>query len=218
MKKVFKILLGIILALVILFGALVIWQWENVSAFLLSVKYSSEDIETMVKENDDKIKATFDEIAEDVLDVLTDEEKRKLLAGELSEEELEHVKETLDNSKKPNDSGRVDEIISKIYILRAEYVNKLASLESQALAERVEVKKDGVTVPEILTFVDKYTGIATAMEKECDATMNSYINELEAELKRLGRDTGIISEIRSVYKSEKELKKSQLLDKYGEYL
>ncbi len=218
MKKVLKILLIIIIILAVLIGGIVVWQWENISALLISVKYTSEDIEVMVKENDDKINAVFDEITEGVLNVLSDEEREKLLTGKLSEEELVHVKEALENPEKQTDSGRVDEIISKIYILRAEYVNKLAKLETQALEERKVIKQGGVTVTELVTFVDKYTGLATSFEKDCDAEMNGYIKELDAELKRLGRDASIISEIRSVYKNEKELKKSQLLDKYGKYL
>lgn len=218
MKKVLKILLAIVLILALILGGLVVWQWDNVSALLTSVKYSSDDIEVMVKENDDKIKEVFEQIADGVLDVLSEDEREKLLAGEMSEEELTQVKAELEKAPEKVSPSRVNEIISKIYILRAEYVNKLASLESQALAERVEVKVGGVTIPELVAFVEKYTGLATSFEKECDAKMNGYIDELEAELKRLGEDTGIISEIRSVYKNEKELKKSQLLDKYGEYL
>ena len=48
--------------------------------------------------------------------------------------------------------------------------------------------------------------------------MDALILELEAELKRLGEDTSIISEVRSVYDAEKKLKKSQLLAKYKKYL
>lgn len=222
MKKVLKIVLIIVLILLLISGALLIWQWDNIKAITASVKYTPEVIDTLVTENENKIDEVFSNLTEGgMLSELTEEEQEKLLSGEMSEEEIEHIKEVLETPKENKEDvapSRVDEIISKIYVLRADFVGKLNSLEQQALEERLVIKQGGVTITELVTFVNKYTSGATSLEKECDSKMNSYIKELEAELERLGMSTSIISEIRSVYKKEKELKKSQLLSKYSKYL
>ncbi len=111
------------------------------------------------------------------------------------------------------DESRVDSIISKIYDLRYEYVNKITMLEAEARAE-----KNGATADEKLELIERITSEAVALEEECDAKMNAYLKELTSELRRLGRDTSMISEIRTVYQQEKEQKRSQLLNKYDKYL
>ncbi len=222
MKKFFKILLVIIVVILLILGSLLIWQWDNISAIRTSVKYTPEVIETLVIENENKIDEVFAELTEgDALAELTDEEQEKLRSGEMTEEEIEHIKEVLETPKVENKEiapSRVDEIISKIYLLRAEFVNRLNALESEALSEKQIVKKGGLSVSRILSFVEKYIDKATALEADCDSRMETHIKELEAELKRLGQDTSMISEVRSTYKNEKRLKKSQLFNKYSKYL
>jgi len=223
MKKVFKILFVILIVILLLLGAFVIWQWDNFSAFTTSVKYAPEELETLVIENENRIDEVFSDLAEDggVLSELTDEEQEKLLSGEMTEEEIERVKEVLEAPKNKNNDAapsRVNEIISRIYVLRAEFVNRLDSLEGEALAEKKTVKKGGLSVSKILSFAEKYIDKAKSLEADCDSRMEAYLSELKAELERLGQSTSMISEIRSTYKKEKQLKKSQLFNKYSKYL
>ncbi len=235
MKKVFKILLVILLVVLLILGALVIWQWDNIKTFKMSLEYTPEDIETLVVENDNKIDDMFTTITDGgALSELTEEEKEKLRSGDMTEEEIEHIKEVLEASppasekekdeagkaeeKKDTSPSRVNEIISKIYVLRADFVRRLNALEGEAVYEKNSTKKSSFGVNKILSFAEKYLNRAKALEAECDSKMEAYIAELEAELKRLGQDTSMISEVRSAYKNEKQLKKSQLLNKYSKYL
>ncbi|MBR2500199.1 MAG: hypothetical protein IKB60_03880 [Clostridia bacterium] len=66
-------------------------------------------------------------------------------------------------------------------------------------------------------YIEAYTGRAVALEQQCDAEMENIIKEIEAELKKTSSGTELISEIRALYASEKEIKKSQLLSKYSKY-
>lgn len=116
------------------------------------------------------------------------------------------------------DTSKVDDIVSRIYLTRAEYVNALSSLEAEAKSTAGSIPNKERTISRKLDLIDLYTGRAVALEGQCDSKMESLIGELSAELKASGSNMEIISQVRSVYATEKELKKSQLLSKYGKYL
>ncbi len=255
MNKKLKIILIVLLVIAIAVGALVIWQWGNIKAVFMTFKYSEEEINTLIVENDEKIERILDEITPHNLRALTEEEMAKLQSGELTREEalllikglslsdeerlaLEEAIQNgtfknanepesesgvnqksgknVDEKSKVNTSG-VDDIIAEIYLLRAEYVNALSGLEAEAVSSAKSIPNKELTISKRLDFIESYTGRAVALEGQCDARMNSLIALLDEELKKTGGNRAVISEIRSVYASEKELKKSQLLSKYGKY-
>ncbi len=216
MRKVLKILAVILIALVIILASLVVWQWENIKVLWIPVNHSQETIDTMVQENEEHINETLNELTEGNVRALSEDEREKLLKGELSEEDAIKIIKNTDDKKHQNDN--IDDIVSRMYLLRAEYINRLTSLESEAKSKAKEVLKKKTSISEKLALIEKYTGKGAALEKECDARMKVLVNQLETELKRLGKDTKIISDVREYYEVEKKLKKSQLLSKYSKYL
>jgi len=144
-------------------------------------------------------------------------EKTTPVSKETDETTDVSASEPVKDEKKPlqesADESRVDLIISKIYDLRLKYLNKISGLEAEAKAG-----EKGLTVDERLSFIEGIIDKATALEEECDAQMNVYIQELQAELIRLGRDMSMVSEVRVAYQQEKQEKKSQLFNKYNKYL
>jgi len=238
MKKGLKITLIVFVVIAVVLGALAVWQWSNIKAVFMSFKYSSEEINALVAENEEETDRILKKITTSDMRHLTDEELSRLQSGELSEESaLDLIKgcsesDNADGEKSEGKSGKtsdvnysakasgskIDDIIARIYLLRAEYVGALAGLESEAASYVRSIPSKEWNVSKKLEVVDTFTGRAAALEVQCDARMNSLIRELEAELRRTGGNVGIISEVESVYAAEKELKKSQFLSKYGKYL
>lgn len=220
MKKTWKVLVIVLLILAIITGALVVWQWNNVKVFFTALQYSADEIDTLITENEGKLDSILNDLSEGDMRGLSDEERDMLLNGELSEEEAISLiqKHKEENATAPKDTGRVDEIISRIYLLRSEYVGALSGLEAEAKAAAKKIPKAERTISKKLALIEAYTGRGAALEKQCDAKMENLIQELKAELQKTGGNTSIISEIRSTYASEKRLKKSQLFGKYSKHL
>lgn len=217
MKKVFKTLAVILLVLVVILTAVVVWQWDNIQVLFVSVNYSAETIDTMAQDNEQQLNQLLNDLAEGDVRALSDEEIQKLISGELSEEEaIEIIKDMSGNQ--PQSHSRIDDIISRMFLLRAEYVNRLTSLENDAKSKAKEIFRKKTSITERLAFIEKYTGKGLGLEKECDARMKSLVGELESEIKKSGKNASIVSEVRQYYETEKKLKKSQLLSKYSKYL
>ncbi len=228
MKKVLKIILIAVLCIVVIVGSLAIWQWNNIKALFLSLNYSAEEIDTLYIENEQKINSILSDFTQGEMRGLSEEEKAQLLTGELtSEQALEIIKNVSkpktdesvsENSNSKKYSDELYNLIAQIYLLRDEYTNELTKLESEAISVKHNMSKEQKTIPNKLKYIELYTGKAVALEKQCDAKMESIIKKIETELKNTGNDTALISQIRALYASEKEIKKSQLLNKYSKYL
>ena len=222
MKKLFKTVLVICLCIVLLAGILTVWQWNNIKAFFLSVKYSSEEIDMFHKENEQKIDEILSDLTQGNLQTLTDEEKELLLSGNLTgEEALAIIKNTAGAKTDTKNNGeyndRVYDLVAQIYLLRSRFTGELANLEAEALSVKKNTPAKERTISKRLMYIESYTGRAVALEQQCDAEMESIINQIDAELEKTSSSKDLILEIRAVYASEKEIKKSQLLSKYSKY-
>lgn len=217
MKKGIKTLAVVLLAFLLILASLAVWQRENIKIFLVSINHSAQTIDAMVLENEQQINRILNELADGNMHALSDDEIERLLSGELSEEEAIKIIMNKTDDSSQSDS-KIDNIISRMFLLRAEYVKRLTTLENKAKSNAKEVFRQKTSVSEKLAFIEKYTTIGVNLEKECDARMKSLVRELETELETLGKDTAVISEVREYYKIEKKLKKSQLLSKYSKYL
>ena len=212
MKKVLKTVLILFLSIAVILGALALWQWENVKVIFMTINHSQEEIDALVLENEQKTAQLLKKFTDTELQNLTDEEIEKLSKGEMTEEEALKI------INKNKSADKIDDIISRVYVLRAEYIGALSALESEALGAKKSIPKEQKTISKKLELIDYYTGRAAELEKQCDAKMEALISELEAELQKSGRDMSLISEVRSAYQGEKSAKKSQLLAKYNKYL
>lgn len=88
MKRRTKIVCGILLAAIIGISALTVWQWNNIRAAFSFVRFSQEELEDKLKENDQKIKDAVDAVPEVTIRDITQEEKDALRDGTLTQEEL----------------------------------------------------------------------------------------------------------------------------------
>lgn len=220
MKKVLKIVLIFVLVLVVASGAFVIWQWNNVKALFIALNSPSEKITTLIEENNAKTNEILNKLTDTQMRALSDDERKQLEEGKLSEEEAIKLingktESTYDNKK--GKSEEIDKIISRIYLLRAEYLNALDNLVAEAKTAVSSVSPKELTISKKLELAEIFTGKGVALESQCDAKMESLISQLKSELEKINGDMNVISDIRAVYESEKKLKKSELFNKYNPY-
>ena len=221
MKRKTAVLLIVLAVLLIGIGLLVWWQWNNLTAIRYAMQYTAEQKQEMAEKNEAVMKELTETFSGVDFGLLPEEAKTQLSNGELSEEtavailtgkltwEEYRAKETTANgTQTPVQPSRVDDIIAKIYVLRASYTGKIDGLVGQALSD-YRAKKG--TKSELIS---RYVSMGYALEGECDAQMKALLSELQTELKRTGEDSSLIGKIRSAYQTEKSLKKASIIEKY----
>ena len=221
MKRKTAVWLMILAVLLVSIGLLIWWQWNNIAALRYAIGYTTEQKQELIKQTDEVIKDVAKSFSGVDWELLSEEAKEQLAKGELAEEtavailtgqlsweEYQQSKETPDHVPVYSKPSRVDDIIAKIYVLRASYTGKIDALVGQALAD-YRAKKG--TKSELIS---RYVSMGYALEGECDGQMEALLSELQRELKRTGGDEGFISKIRSAYRTEKSLKKASIIEKY----
>jgi len=121
---------------------------------------------------------------------------------------------TVDNSKIIE--KEIGDSVSRMYALKAKYVNKLGELEREVIdqySKLPEIKQNKEGKKELVMANVDYVA---KLEKTCDSEVDKVISALEKNLKELGGDIQIIQILKDAYTDEKELKKSYYLSLYNE--
>lgn len=105
---------------------------------------------------------------------------------------------------------RVSEIVAELYVIQADFLARLEGVGDSAYADYKATHYDR---SQVASIVDSYMGTVTALEAECDNTINALLDELSQELQKVGGDQNMVKEIRNFYYNEKSLKKSYYLNK-----
>ncbi len=211
-KKIVLAIVAIILAAVV---AVTIWQWENISALYILATNSSEQIEQMTQDKHrekEEVLGKYDGIT---VQDLTPEQESAIISGEMTvEEAVKEIEKTPEKQTKPQtpvvdkESEIVNRYLKQIYTLKAEFLGKLANLKDEAQAEfykypmkeRTKANKTKVITDKIIECYE--------LENSCDIAIDKLLKNMSAELKAVGGDLTIISEIRTTYKEEKSTKKA----------
>lgn len=99
MRRKKKIVLFAVLAVLVLLGGLGVWQRNNILAALSFVRYSQEELEGKLDQNDQVIKDAVQAIPNVTIRDVTEEEKQALKDGTLTQEEL--VQSLIQSQPKP---------------------------------------------------------------------------------------------------------------------
>lgn len=83
-KVVCVVLAGVLLCA----GGLTAWQWNNISAVFSAARFSQEELEEKLAENDQAIKDAINNVPEVSIREVTEEERAALREGTLTQEEL----------------------------------------------------------------------------------------------------------------------------------
>lgn len=207
-------------------AGLLIWQHDNMSALIGGLNSSSEDLAAKMDDQRSKLKTEVEKYVSKPIEDISAEDEKKLIKGEITVEEvadkynlpLDYMKDD-ETPVTESDTENVDEVISdsvsKMYALKAKYVNKLGEVERSVLEEYKNLpeekqNKDG----KYKILMDNLNYVAQ-LEKKCDDEVAKVLSDLEEELKKLGGDTEIIKILKDAYKQEKEIKKSYYLSLYN---
>lgn len=108
----------------------------------------------------------------------------------------------------------VSDGVSKMYALKAKYVNKLGELEREVAKEYSNLPKEKQNENSKYSLVMDNIDYIAELEKKCDNEVAKVLSVLESELIRLNGDTEIIQILQGAYQQEKEVKKSYYLSLY----
>ncbi len=240
MKKTFKILIILLIVITCVAAGLLIWQSDNISSLISGLSSSSEELAAKMDDQRNKLKTEVEKYVSRPIEDISAEDEKKLIKGEITVEEiadkynlpLDYMKDadtslsegTTNNPQDASnevqpDSKAIDKAISegvsKMYALKAKYVNKLGEVERTVLKEyknlpKEKQNKDG----KYKILMDNLDSVAK-LEKKCDDEVAKVLSDLEEELESLNGDTEIVKILREAYKQEKEIKKSYYLSMYN---
>ncbi len=230
MKKVWKIILIIFIILALVIAGVLYWQRDNIAALRMAMTYDTQQIAEQMSEQDKALKQQIETYFPDGIRDFTEEEIAMIEKGEVTEKQMlakivgeaasaKPAPQTAPTAQEPTKAEKEQEIIgryvSQLYTLEGEYIGRIESLISSALAEYKQ-KRDGKNNRSLqLSIGAAYTGKLTALEGECDGRVNTLLSQMEAELDAIGADKTILSTIRAAYKNEKTTKRAYYMSKYG---
>lgn len=88
MKKSIKILLIILSVILVITAAVVIWQFDNISALIIGLSNSSDDLAAKMDDHRNKVKTEVEKYISKPVDDISAEDEQKLLKGQISVEEI----------------------------------------------------------------------------------------------------------------------------------
>lgn len=245
MKKLAKIFLTLFLIVLIIAGALIFWQRDNISALINGMKYSSDDLALQLDTKREELKTQVEKYTSAEINDISAEDEEKLFNGGITIEEIsdkyklpidvmkENDDQKTEQSNNPEQSINVDNTsdvgednskaiddavstgVSKMYALKAKYVSKLGELEREVISEYSSLPKEKQNAKSKKEIVTKNINYIAEMEQKCDSDVEAVLTTLEEQLKELNGDTEIITILKEAYENEKELKKAYYLSLYN---
>ena len=237
MRRIVSIVLMVIL---LLSGWLVYQNWNTIDAFIHSLGTTVEQTEKELEENKKILQKFIDEDDDIVVRDLTEEEAKALNSGNLSEEEVIEIltgrepeekpvktPKPIDKPSKPNftpkptstpestSQDKISQLIAKLYVQKALYLNKLDDIEAQVRAEFLATpNKWGTKADAKKVLLNKYLPTVAEWEKNCDTMVYGILDEIREEIKKTGKDEAVVDTIKISYLEEKKLKKAYFINRY----
>lgn len=233
MKKALKII-GIIAIIIVLALACVLFVMrDNISAFIRARYENPEQIMAQMSENDSELKKELETHLNQTYREYTEEEKRQIESGEVSEKEVlakiiaeksaadvpeeneQYGPPAPQQSTSAQSSEKIiNKYVSQLYSMEGRYIASIEGVISRAYAEYVSTAKHNDDKAAMASVGAKYIGEIYSLEASCDSEVNSLLASMKSELDAIGADTSIIGTIRSAYNNEKQLKRSYYMGKY----
>lgn len=244
MKKVLRTPIKLFLIIVLAAaGILLYFQYDNISALIYGLNNSSDELALKMDENREKLKTEVEKYTSNQINDISAEDEEKLLKGDITIEEvadkynlpLDYMKDLdeNENSEESNSSesvsfnqnndnnanakaidNAISDGVSKMYALKAKYVNKLGELERKVYDEYISLPKEKQNEDSKYKLVKDNLNYVSQLEEKCDEEVAKVLSALKSELVRLNGDTEIIQILQDAYKEEKEVKKAYYLSLY----
>ena len=120
------------------------------------------------------------------------------------------------SSQEPSYSQQLSALVARVYVLREEYLNALANMESAAKADYRAIPESQRTARRLASLASGYLSRANALEKQCDAQMDAVIGEMERLIQQNHGDMSLPQTVYDSYANEKSLKKAWYLARLEE--
>lgn len=231
MSRKKRIICAVLCGVLLCIGGLTVWQWNNIGALLSAVRFSQEELEEKLEQNNQNIKDAVESIPNVSIRDVTQEEKEALKEGTLTQEEL--TQSLIRNEPKPDNKQpqkaedaqapqpeqqppaeqsdyekKLNELIAAIYVLREEFLIRLDETQAAAIADYKAIPPEQHNTKNVAALVSRYMSKGLAMEKECDAQIEQIVTEMEELLRENGGDLNIAQTVFDTYLEEKSLKKA----------
>ena len=241
MKRWWKLLLAAVLVLALVLAGLAWRQQENLKAVRDALRYSREELEQQLADNQQTIRDAVDDAPEVSVREVTDEERQALRDGTVTREELIESllnTESTEAAGEPPVSSTVPEqpvetakpvelpkpaeqayqrelsaLIAKVYVLREEYTMALDDMYNAAKADYKALPKEKRTKRALMDLAGSYLDRASALEAQCDAQMDETVAAMEALIQTNSGDMTLVDQVVYAYANEKSLKKAWYLSK-----
>ncbi|WP_283673735.1 hypothetical protein [Butyricicoccus sp. Marseille-Q5471] len=235
-----KIIAIVLLCLLLVGAGLAVWQRDNLRAVVDSQRYSTEELQQMLQQNEEKTQEVIAKLAGVEVRSPTQEEVTALQSGEITEGEFvamlmgqatasdsndtqaapseeEAAKQQADEQavKQAEVSAQLSALVGRVYALQASFTGQLDGLLGSAKQEYLSLPASNRTASTKASIAEKYIGRAGSLESSCDAQMDGIISEMRRLLKSSGQDDSLADQVAYGYAQEKSLKKSYYLSYYG---
>ena len=236
MKRWWKLLLAAVLVLALALAGLAWRQQENLKAVRDALRYSQEELEQQLADNQQTIRDAVDDAPEVSVREVTDEERQALREGTVTREELiesllntegtEAVSEPSVSSTVPEQpvetakpvelpkpaeqayQRELSALIAKVYVLREEYTMALDDMYNAAKADYKALPEEKRTKRDLMNLAGSYLDRANALEAQCDSQMDEIVTAMESLIRANGGDMALVDKVVYTYANEKSLKKA----------
>ncbi len=119
-----------------------------------------------------------------------------------------------------SDSSLVDQntlvgnAVTDLYSLKALYIGRLGSLESEMKSEFMALPLKQRNASAVSSIISSHMGEVSSLESECDSQVAELLSQLTSDLEAIGADTSIVSTLQNQYQNEKNLRKSYYVSTY----
>lgn len=213
-RHVILYLLIVVLCMAITFAYV---NYDYVESFYFSYKYSKQDLEQMMTDNDDVLKQNLESYLGHSVRSFTDEESKQIEEGATTKEEVieKIVREELEKTGNTiPDTKNVNYYITELYNLKNEYIGILDAMVISAVKDYKSLDKNQQTRSKQLEIGAYYAKQATQLEAECDVKVGGIVSNIEKLLRAEGKRTDIVNTINEAYKTEKTLKRAYYLNMF----
>ena len=219
MKKIIKISLIVVVAALLVFGGVKLY--DRFAPLYEALRYSEEDLKKKVKSAKEFIE---EETGLDLRE-LNDEEKESIEKGtetardvyeRIIKEAIEKAKKEAKDTKKQEEKNKYDPnevaapYLAEIFALESEYEQTITSMIAQAREEYYHMRIEEKVGKEeaIHRTTTKYGELINIHEGQCDEKVNSILSRMEEDLKSKNCETTLVEAARKAYDGEKNSKRA----------
>lgn len=229
MKRWKKVVLIVLAVLVVVTGALALWQQENLKAAYLALTKDRETLAQNVQDKADEHQKVLEDSGITVKPPSV-QQNEDLLDGKVS---VDDVKEALgittpppqgegpaqpSDNPDPEPTASAEELlnqcVAELYACQIELMARLGEMKQAAIAqwnalperERTAMKKQEIGMAGLRECY--------VLEAETDTTVKDILARYRTQLEQIGADTSVLNQLWTYYCEEKEAQKAFYLNKY----